>query len=141
MTFKGAELNYPVHKKELLAIIQALKKWHVDLLGSEFFVYTNPKTLENFNAQKDLSHRQVCWMEFMSQFDAKIGYIKGEENTVADALSHCPVLNSAERLNTLHNTCMPFAQMMIPMVLLLAFGQQKFMAHGTQQNHWLATSS
>jgi hypothetical protein len=26
-TFKGAELNYPVHKKELLAVIRALKKW------------------------------------------------------------------------------------------------------------------
>ena len=24
MTFKGAELNYPVHKKELLAVIHAL---------------------------------------------------------------------------------------------------------------------
>jgi len=30
MTFKGAELNYPVHKKEMLAIIHALKKWHSD---------------------------------------------------------------------------------------------------------------
>jgi len=27
MTFSGTELNYPVHEKELLVIIQALKKW------------------------------------------------------------------------------------------------------------------
>ena len=27
-------------------------------------------------------------MEFMSQYDAKIVYVKGEDNTVADALSH-----------------------------------------------------
>ena len=26
-SFKGAELNYPVHEKELLAIIRALGKW------------------------------------------------------------------------------------------------------------------
>lgn len=55
MTFKGAELNYPVHEKELLAIIRALKKWRVDLLGSPFFIYMDHKTLENFNTQKDLS--------------------------------------------------------------------------------------
>ena len=27
MTIKGVELNYPVHEKELLAVIRALKKW------------------------------------------------------------------------------------------------------------------
>ena len=59
MTFKNAELNYPVHEKELLAIIRALKKWHVDLLGSPFFIYTDHKTLQNFNVQKDLSRRQA----------------------------------------------------------------------------------
>ena len=32
----GAEKNYPIHEKELLAIIQALKKWRSDLLGSYF---------------------------------------------------------------------------------------------------------
>jgi len=56
MTFKGTELNYPVHEKELLVVICALKKWQVDLLGSPFFVYTGHKTLENFTTQKDLSH-------------------------------------------------------------------------------------
>jgi hypothetical protein len=90
MTFKKAELNYPVHEKELLAIIRALKKWRVDLLGSQFFIYTDHKTLQNFNVQKDLSRLQARWMEFMSQFDAKIVYIKGDENTVADALSRFP---------------------------------------------------
>ena len=88
MTFKGAKLNYPVHEKELLAIIRALKKWQIDLLGSPFFVYMDHKTLENFNTQKDLSCSQARWMELMSQYDAKIIYIKGEENSVVDALSH-----------------------------------------------------
>ena len=95
MTFKGAELNYPVHEKELLAVIRALKKWRVDLLGSSFFIYTDHKTLENFNSQKDLSRRQSRWMELMSQFDAKIIYIKGEDNCVADALSRLPDVDSS----------------------------------------------
>jgi len=91
MTFKGAELNYPVHEKELLAIICALKQWQSDLIGASFLIYTDHKTLENFQHQKDLSHRQARWMEFLSQYDGRIVYVKGEDNCVADALSHIPM--------------------------------------------------
>jgi hypothetical protein len=66
MTFKGAQLNYPVHEKEMLAIIQVLDKWRLDLIGVPIEIYTDHKTLENFDTQKDLSHRQARWMEFMS---------------------------------------------------------------------------
>lgn len=56
MSLKAAQLNYPVHEKELLAIICALKKWRSDLLGTPILIYTNHRTLENFDQQKDLSH-------------------------------------------------------------------------------------
>lgn len=56
---KKAELNYAVHEKEMLAIIQALKKWRSDLLGSHIYIYTDHQTLENFDSQRDLSHRQL----------------------------------------------------------------------------------
>ena len=78
----------------MLAIIRALRKWRADLVGSLFTIFTDHKTLENFDTQLDLSRRQVQWMEFMSQFNAKIVYIKGEDNTVADALSRLPVMLS-----------------------------------------------
>ena len=94
-TFKGAELNYPVHEKEMLAIIRALKKWRTDLIGVPFVIYTDHKTLENFDTQRDLSRRQARWMEFLSQYDGKIVYVKGEENTVADALSRLPATYSS----------------------------------------------
>ena len=83
-----AELRYPTHEKELLAIVRALEKWRVDLLGVPFTVYTDHRTLENFNRQKNLSRRQSRWQEFLGQYDFEIKYIKGEENVVADALSH-----------------------------------------------------
>jgi hypothetical protein len=41
MQLKGTEKNYPVHEKELLAIIHALKKCRADLLGIPIFVYTD----------------------------------------------------------------------------------------------------
>jgi hypothetical protein len=65
MTFKGAKLNYLVHEKEMLMIICALEKWHSDLIGVLIVIYMDHKTLENFDNQKDLSHQQARWMEFM----------------------------------------------------------------------------
>ena len=59
MQLNSAEQNYPIHEKELLAIICALKKWCLDLLGSEFVVYTDHRTLEIFNTQCDLSKCQL----------------------------------------------------------------------------------
>ena len=39
MALKAAQLNYPVHEKELLAITCALQKWHSDLLGVPITIY------------------------------------------------------------------------------------------------------
>jgi hypothetical protein len=87
---RGAELHYPVHEQEMLAIIRALKKWRSDLLGSHFTIYTDHQTLQNFELQKELSKRQARWMEYMSQYDCSIQYINGADNCVADALSRLP---------------------------------------------------
>jgi len=54
-SFKGAELNYPDHEKELLAIVRALKKWHAEILGHPIQVWTNHRTLQHFPTQCDLS--------------------------------------------------------------------------------------
>jgi len=80
----------------MLAIIRALKKWRTDLIGVPFVIYTDHKTLKNFDMQCDLSHRQARWMEFLSQYDGKIVYVKGEENTVTDALSRLPTTHVAD---------------------------------------------
>jgi hypothetical protein len=88
--FKGAELNYPVHEKELLAIIHVLAKWHTDLLGYTFEVWTDHRTLKHFRTQQDLSRRQARWMEFLSHYNATIHYLLGEQNCAADALSCLP---------------------------------------------------
>jgi hypothetical protein len=90
MQLKAAEKNYLIHEKELLAIIRVLKKWRTDLLGSPIYVYTDHKTLENFDTQKDLSRRQLRWQEFLSQYEINMIYIPGPDNTVADALSRLP---------------------------------------------------
>ncbi|RXW11428.1 hypothetical protein EST38_g14427, partial [Candolleomyces aberdarensis] len=94
--FKGAQLHYPIHEKEMLAVMRALVKWCSDLVGESFFIYTDHRTLENFDGQKDLSGRQQRWMEYLSQFDGKFVYVKGEDNTVADALSRTELIESSD---------------------------------------------
>lgn len=108
MMFKNAELNYPIHEKEMLAIIHVLKKWSVDLFGCAFTVFTDHKTLENFENQHNLSHHQECWMEVMSQFNAKIVYIKGEDNSVTDALSCLPTATAADSSAALNAAHAPY---------------------------------
>src|ERR1700690_1059886 len=44
MQLKGPEKNYPVHKKEMLAIVRSLKKWRADLLGIPIVIYTDHRT-------------------------------------------------------------------------------------------------
>ena len=49
MQLKCAEKHYPVHEKELLTVVRALKKWRSDLLVIPISVYTDHRTLENFD--------------------------------------------------------------------------------------------
>ena len=86
----AAEKNYPVHEKELLAIVKSLKKWRSYLLGARFEVYTDHRTLEYFQSQKEMSRRQMRWSMYLADFDYSIIYIRGEDNTAADALSRMP---------------------------------------------------
>ena len=74
----------------MLAIVQVLKKFHAELLGARFTVYTDHRTLECFQGQRDLSWRQARWQEFLADYDFSIEYFKGGENTVADVLSRMP---------------------------------------------------
>ena len=71
----SAEKNYPVHEKELLAIVKALKKWRTSLLGIHFQVFTDHRTLEYFQSQKEMSRRQMRWSMYLADFDYDITYI------------------------------------------------------------------
>jgi hypothetical protein len=84
-----AELNYEIHDKELLAIVEAFKQWRVYLEGSRYpvKVWTDHKNLIYFTTTKVLNKRQVRWSEALSAFNFNITHRKGSENARADALS------------------------------------------------------
>jgi reverse transcriptase-like protein/integrase-like protein/aspartyl protease/chromodomain-containing protein len=90
----AAEKNYPVHHKELLAIITALKAWRHLVHGTKCLVrvlrvITDHKSLVHLQTQPKLSERQIRWNEFLAEFgnDLVIEYQSGKTNIVADALS------------------------------------------------------
>jgi hypothetical protein len=86
-----AETRYPIHHKEMLAIVVALKEWRHYLHGAQFKfkVVTDHKSLVHFDSQPKLSERQARWNEFIAEFgnDIVIEYQEGKQNVVADALS------------------------------------------------------
>jgi hypothetical protein len=90
----SAELNYPVHEKELLAVIHSLKVWRHYLLGVRFKIQTDHESLRYLSTQPHLSRRQCRWMELLQEYDFDIEYVKGKENVVADALSRRPLANA-----------------------------------------------
>lgn len=95
---KGHEINYATHDLELAAVVMALKLWRHYLMGRQFELRTDHKSLEYIFTQKDLNARQRRWSELFSDYDFKISYIKGKENKVADALSRRPRLHSMTTL-------------------------------------------
>ena len=84
-----AEKNYAVHERELLAVVHALRTFRHYLEGcKQFTLLTDHESLQYLFRQKELSRRQVGWMETLSDFQANmdIRYLPGEKNR-ADALS------------------------------------------------------
>ena len=81
------EKNYPTHDKEMLAIVDCLKKFEPQLIGTKFDILTDHAPLTHWKTQKDFSAWQIRWNETLSRFDADIHHIPGISNSAADALS------------------------------------------------------
>lgn len=82
------EFNYPIHDKELLAIISSLRAWRAELIGcGRFTIFCDHRNLEYFMTKRLLTERQSRWVDELTPFDFVIKYIKGKENAAADALS------------------------------------------------------
>ena len=94
----GAELWYPTHEKELLAIKDAHLKWrsYVDN-GLPITVITDHDSLKYMNTMKNPSKRLTRWIDELQQYNLQIHYRAGKQVVVPDALSRCPdhvVLNA-----------------------------------------------
>jgi hypothetical protein len=86
-TFSDAERRYCTTRKELLAIIFALKHWRHYLIGREVLVRSDHSALQYLLTSKDLSPQWMRYLDFLSNFDLQIQYRPGCQQQLADFLS------------------------------------------------------
>jgi hypothetical protein len=86
---KDAELNYDIHNKELLAIVDGLNKWgtYCKRMGHTITILSDHKNLEYWQTKKDLNLRQARWGEQLVNYDFTITYQPGKLTGKPDILS------------------------------------------------------
>lgn len=82
-----SERNYSVTKRELLAIVYALKKFHTYLWGNKFYLYTDHKALIYIHTQDILNPMLVNWLDVICDYNFTIYHRPGIKNILPDALS------------------------------------------------------
>jgi len=87
--FQPAEINYEIHDKELLAIVDAFKRWRRYCEGAtnQVQVFSDHQNLEYFTTTKILNRRQARWAQELAGIDFRIYYRPGNRNGKPDALS------------------------------------------------------
>lgn len=85
----GMEANYPIHDKEMLAIISCMKEWQAELKSTSkpFTILTDHRNLSYFASKKLLNERQVRYNDVLQQFIFEIKWRSGDSSERPDALS------------------------------------------------------
>jgi len=82
-----SERKYSATKRELLALVFALKRFHKYVYGSHFTLYTDHKALTYLHTQRVANLMMISWMDTILQYDFKIVHLPGVANILPDVLS------------------------------------------------------
>lgn len=87
------EQKFHSYELETLAVVTALNRFRVYLLGVDFKLVTDCNAVKSTMTKKDLIPRVARWWIAMQEFDFIIEYRKGLKMAHVDALSRNPVNN------------------------------------------------
>ena len=94
---KGAQLNWAVIEKKLVAVVHAFRVWRCYLEGAHSVtkVVTNHMPNTFLETQPTLSRHQAMWFEFLHRFRPLPWVFKEGSTNIADPLSRHPALLAA----------------------------------------------
>lgn len=98
-TLTDTEINYSTIEKELLAIVWATKYFRPYLFGRKFTIVTDHKPLIWMMNLKDPNSRLIRWRLKLEEYDYKLHYKKGIQNSNADALSRIKINKETNNKN------------------------------------------
>ena len=82
-----SERNYSATKRELLALVFSLKRFHKYIYGSTFTLFTDHKALTFLHTQRIANLMMIAWMDTILQYDFRIVHLPGISNVLPDVLS------------------------------------------------------
>ena len=85
-----AERRYCVTRKELLALVMAVKHFHHYLYGRHFKVRTDHGALKWLMSFKNPEGQTARWIEILGTYDLEVDHRKGRNHGNADGLSRRP---------------------------------------------------
>ena len=86
-TLSPAERNYCVTRRELVAVIKAMKHFRPYLYGQRFRLRTDHASLMWLCRRQESSHQIARWLELLSEFTYTVEHRKGTQHGNADGLS------------------------------------------------------
>ena len=86
-----AQKKYTSYELEMLAVVEALKKFRVYLLGISFKIYTDCAAFAVTMNKKDLCTRVARWALLLEEFNYTIEHRPGSRMQHCDALSRNPL--------------------------------------------------